>query len=25
MVTKIKEGTVIDRIPPGKALKVLNV
>ena len=25
IVTKIKEGTVIDRIPPGKALKVLHV
>ncbi|MHA1685075.1 MAG: aspartate carbamoyltransferase regulatory subunit [Candidatus Heimdallarchaeaceae archaeon] len=25
IVTKIKEGTVIDRIPPGKALKVLEV
>ncbi|UJG43360.1 MAG: aspartate carbamoyltransferase regulatory subunit [Candidatus Heimdallarchaeum endolithica] len=25
IVTKIKEGTVIDRIPPGKAMKVLHV
>jgi len=25
IVTKIKEGTVIDRIPPGKALKILEV
>ena len=25
IVTKIKEGTVIDRIPPGKALKILNI
>ena len=25
IVTKIKEGTVIDRIPPGKALRILEV
>jgi len=25
IVTKIQEGTVIDRIPPGKALKILEV
>jgi aspartate carbamoyltransferase regulatory subunit len=25
IVTKIKDGTVIDRIPPGKALKVLEI